>query len=104
MAKGTAAATERPVIDSHCSAQFRTMTLGIGRSKSRTFVHSTHNFLRSHQRQVATLAASARAAQAPDLQNSTSFFTNFASRLLHAQLSVDLNRIQLFPTNQYTPA
>ncbi len=31
------------------------------------------------------------------------FFTNVASRLLSAQLNVDLHQIQIFPTNQYTP-
>ena len=33
-----------------------------------------------------------------------SFFTNVASRLLKAEMNVDLNRIQIWPTNQYTPA
>jgi hypothetical protein len=32
------------------------------------------------------------------------FFTNVASRLLSSQLNVNLARIQIYPTNQYTPA
>lgn len=32
------------------------------------------------------------------------FFTNVASRLLSSQLDVNLNHIQIYPTNQYTPA
>jgi hypothetical protein len=46
-----------------------------------------------------------RAAQPslnPDSQ--LGFFTNVASRLLSAQMDVDLTQIQIYPTNQYTPA
>jgi hypothetical protein len=32
------------------------------------------------------------------------FFTNAASRLLMAQFNLDASRIQIYPTNQYTPA
>ena len=32
------------------------------------------------------------------------FFTNVASRLLSSQLNVNLTHIQVYPTNQYTPA
>ncbi|MGH7866395.1 MAG: hypothetical protein ACREP9_01915, partial [Candidatus Dormibacteraceae bacterium] len=32
------------------------------------------------------------------------FFTNVAGRLLKSQLHLDLNQIQVYPTNQYTPA
>lgn len=32
------------------------------------------------------------------------FFTNVATRLLHSELGLDLNAIQVYPTNQYTPA
>ena len=32
------------------------------------------------------------------------FFTNVASRLLQSDLNLSLNRIQLWPTNQYTPS
>jgi hypothetical protein len=32
------------------------------------------------------------------------FFTNVASRLLRSELGLDLNAIQVYPTNQYTPA
>ncbi len=36
--------------------------------------------------------------------NPVGFFTNVASRLLSAELNVDLHHIQIYPTNQYTPA
>ena len=49
-----------------------------------------------------TLAATA--APVLDTGNPLSFFTNVASRLLATQLSIDLTRIQIYPTNQYTPA
>lgn len=32
------------------------------------------------------------------------FFTNVASRLLKSELNLELTRIQVWPTNQYTPA
>ncbi len=32
------------------------------------------------------------------------FFTNVAARLLRSELSLDLSNIQVYPTNQYTPA
>ena len=32
------------------------------------------------------------------------FFTNVAARLLQSQLGVNLNHIQVYPTNQYTPS
>src|SRR6202167_6223378 len=32
------------------------------------------------------------------------FFTNVASRLLSSQLGVNLTCLQIYPTNQYTPA
>ncbi|WP_040547104.1 hypothetical protein [Pedosphaera parvula] len=32
------------------------------------------------------------------------FFTNFAGRLLQSEMGLDLNHIQIYPTNQYTPA
>ncbi len=38
-----------------------------------------------------------------DSATPTEFFTNVASRLLRAELGQDLNRIQVYPTNQYTP-
>ena len=46
------------------------------------------------------------AAAAPQLNPAcpSNFFTNVASRLLSSQLNVDLNHIQIYPTNQYTPA
>ncbi|MGO8837945.1 MAG: hypothetical protein ACLQQ0_11025 [Limisphaerales bacterium] len=36
--------------------------------------------------------------------NPVGFFTNVASRLLSSELNLDLTRIQIYPTNQYTPA
>ena len=36
--------------------------------------------------------------------NPTEFFTNVASRLLSAQLNLDLKRIQIYPVDQYTPS
>jgi hypothetical protein len=39
-----------------------------------------------------------------DAGNPVGFFTNVASRLLASQLNLDLTRIQIYPTNQYTPA
>jgi hypothetical protein len=42
------------------------------------------------------LAAAAR--------DKTNFFTNVASRLLQSELNLSLTHLQIFPTNQYTPA
>lgn len=39
-----------------------------------------------------------------DISDPTAFFTNFSSRLLQTELNLDLARIQVWPTNQYTPA
>lgn len=44
------------------------------------------------------------AAQPINLDSPIGFFTNVASRLLRSDLGVDLNRIQIYPTNQYTPS
>jgi hypothetical protein len=46
------------------------------------------------------------AAADPTFDTTTpiSFFTNVASRLLSAQLNVNLTQLQIYPTNQYTPA
>jgi hypothetical protein len=50
------------------------------------------------------LAATAHAG--PGLCNDSpmGFFTNLASRLLQSELNLNLTRIQIWPTNQYTPA
>jgi hypothetical protein len=46
-----------------------------------------------------------RTAQATlDTSSPVNFFTNVASRLLQSDLNLDLNRIQVYPTNQYTPS
>ena len=39
-----------------------------------------------------------------DAANPIGFFTNVASRLLKAEMNLDLMRIQIWPTNQFTPA
>ena len=39
-----------------------------------------------------------------DTSTPLSFFTNVASRLLSAQLNVNLSHLEVYPTNQYTPA
>lgn len=46
----------------------------------------------------------ATSAAALDTETPLGFFTNFGSRLLKSELKLDLNRIQVYPTNQYTPA
>ncbi|MGN6644649.1 MAG: hypothetical protein ACTHKU_16790 [Verrucomicrobiota bacterium] len=46
----------------------------------------------------------ATSAVALDTETPIGFFTNFGSRLLKSELKLDLNRIQVYPTNQYTPA
>jgi len=47
---------------------------------------------------------SIKAAQPVNLESPIGFFTNVASRLLRSELGVELNRIQIYPTNQYTPS
>jgi len=39
-----------------------------------------------------------------DTSTPISFFTNVASRLLSSELNVNLSQLQIYPTNQYTPA
>ena len=56
---------------------------------------------------VCWLCLTGLAAHAGPLVNTDSpigFFTNVANRLLQSQLGLSLNHIQVFPTNQYTPA
>src|ERR1039458_9673100 len=56
---------------------------------------------------VCTLMATltlANAAPILDTGSPVGFFTNVASRLLSSELNLDLMRIQIYPTNQYTPA
>ena len=47
-----------------------------------------------------------RSRSAPnfDTTNPLGFFTNVASRLLASQLNLNLSQLQVYPTNQYTPA
>ena len=56
---------------------------------------------------VCALMATLTLANAAPILNTESpvgFFTNVASRLLSSELNLDLMRIQIYPTNQYTPA
>jgi len=50
------------------------------------------------------MAWMATAAPILDTANPLGFFTNVASRLLATELNLNLTRIQIYPTNQYTPA
>lgn len=50
------------------------------------------------------MTLTATAAPILDTGNPLGFFTNVASRLLATELNIDLTRIQIYPTNQYTPA
>ncbi len=52
------------------------------------------------------LPAGARARAGWDLNpaDPVGFFTNLASRLLKAEMNLDLQRLQIYPTNHYTPA
>jgi hypothetical protein len=52
---------------------------------------------------MATMPA-AIASPKLDTRCPLDFFTNVASRLLSAQFNLDTTRIQIYPTNQYTPA
>ncbi len=49
-------------------------------------------------------AVGVRAGQTLNMANPTEFFTNLASRLLKTEMGLDLARIQIYPTNYYTPA
>jgi hypothetical protein len=44
------------------------------------------------------------AAPILDTGNPVGFFTNLASRLLSSELNLNLTQIEIYPTNQYTPA
>ena len=49
-------------------------------------------------------AAWAHAGFSLDTDNPAEFFTNVAARLLKSEMNLDLDRIQVHPTSQYTPA
>lgn len=52
-----------------------------------------------------TLTATIGTAAPPfDTATPVSFFTNVAGRLLSSELHVNLSRLQIYPTNQYTPS
>jgi hypothetical protein len=53
---------------------------------------------------LITTLALANATPVFDAESPIGFFTNVASRLLSSELNLDLTRIQIYPTNQYTPA
>jgi len=50
------------------------------------------------------LTATVRADPGLNTDSPVGFFTNLASRLLQSELNLNLTRIQIWPTNQYTPA
>jgi len=52
----------------------------------------------------ALVAMTATAAPIINNGNPVCFFTNVASRLLSTELNVNLTRIEIYPTNQFTPA
>jgi hypothetical protein len=53
---------------------------------------------------ILFFARIAAAAPTFDISTPAAFFTNVASRLLSRELNVSLGQIQIYPTNQYTPA
>ena len=53
---------------------------------------------------LAALMTTKVAAQNLNEDTPVDFFTNVASRLLSSQLNVNLTRIEIYPTNQFTPA
>src|SRR5438552_7895680 len=53
---------------------------------------------------VLFFAVSSPAAVTIRLDSPTDFFTNVAARLLRSELNLDLNQLQVYPTNQYTPS
>jgi hypothetical protein len=48
--------------------------------------------------------ATVPAAPIFNTESPVDFFTNVASRLLSSEMNLDLTRIEIYPTNQYTPA
>src|SRR4051812_48945152 len=53
---------------------------------------------------LLVLSNQGRAGPIVTTDSAIGFFTNLASRLLESELKLPLNHIQLYPTNQYTPA
>jgi hypothetical protein len=55
---------------------------------------------------VLSLLAPLQCFSAPQFDTSTpiSFFTNVASRLVASELNLNISQLQVYPTNQYTPA
>ena len=54
--------------------------------------------------ELFVFVATAPAAPIFDTGNPVDFFTNVASRLLSSKMNLELTRIEIYPTNQYTPA
>jgi hypothetical protein len=53
---------------------------------------------------LVTISFSATAQPRLSTETPIGFFTNFAGKLLQSEMGLDLNHIQIYPTNQYTPA
>ncbi len=53
---------------------------------------------------IVTLTVTTAAAQNLNAACPLDFFTNVASRLLSSEMNLNLTRIEIYPTNQYTPA
>jgi len=53
---------------------------------------------------MATIAVTTVAAPILNTENPVCFFNNVASRLLSKELNINLAQIEIYPTNQYTPA
>ena len=53
---------------------------------------------------LAALTVTGSVAQTLDVTDPLGFFTNAASRFLSSELNLNLTRIEIYPTNQYTPA
>ena len=60
--------------------------------------------LRLPQLLLIVLFATKVAAQNLDVTDPLGFFTNAASRFLSSELKLNLTQIEIYPTNQYTPA
>ena len=79
---------------------------GQGCPSQRRLTPSRHGCLKLFLCVWALMATLTLANAAPILNTGSpvGFFTNVASRLLSSELNLDLMRIQIYPTNQYTPA
>lgn len=80
--------------------------MGRGHPSQRRLTSSRPDYLRLLLCVSVLMArlTSANATPILDTGNPVGFFTNAASRLLSSELNLELTRIQIYPTNQYTPA